>query len=195
MSRMSPGFFVLEKDTTQRLEFQTFPSSLSWSAAATYASETIIGRSEPVRVYSHSEAMSLNLTLAFVGSISSEDDSTPPSVSQVTERLLWLKNLTLPRYQNSIMSPPHTFFLILGNYILTRCLLLNVSVDHPDETFWSVSEGESGSEYTFYPQYAVATLQLQEVNEKPLGFDDYDGGLSIGGALYNPASSIFGALG
>jgi len=49
----------------EKINFQLPPENITESKAASYASESVLGRFEPIRMYTHSEATKINFTISY----------------------------------------------------------------------------------------------------------------------------------
>jgi len=178
MGRFSTAFIVAKDDPTIRVEFQIFPDDLVISKSAEYNSYPVVGRSEPYRVYSHSNPQTYTFTLPFVESISVEDDPFPIVVPIfVGHTVAVLNSFTYPQYLGGLAKAPPLVYFVVGSYIMEQCIVRSVVVTHPRETFWGIDVPiipglpvELGAALS--PYYGLVSLQLEVVNNEAPGFEE-----------------------
>lgn len=163
------AFLLVEEDPSNRLEFQCWPEELSIAKSAEYTSTDIVGRSEPVRVYSVSSPVVYNFTMVFVASVSTQEDAHTSKGLHVAKCLNWLHSMTYPRYESGIAEPPHTLWFIVAGYIHARVVLRSASASHPSLNPWLRSS------FGYLPMYGACSVQLEEVNTYPPGYENIKG--------------------
>lgn len=116
-SVLSPEAFCfllnLNGGSTDRLEFQLMPDTITESKQANYDTIPIIGRSLPYLGYSHSSSRQISLGLQFVA-LEREGKYTP---EWVKDRVRWLESKVYPRYDGNWVYPPSRLLLVIGKAI------------------------------------------------------------------------------
>lgn len=166
----SKAFLLTEEDPSNRLAFQCWPEEISINKGAEYTNVDIVGRSEPVRVYSVSTAVVYNFTMVFVASVSPAEDAHSSKGLHVAKALNWLHSMTYPRYESGIAEPPHVLWFIVSGYIHARVVMKTAGVTHPSTNPWLRS-----SKFGYLPMYGACSVQLEEVNLFPPGYEDIRG--------------------
>jgi len=156
VTTLQTAFLYLEDNTEERLEFQLVPDEIAWNKAAEYASVPILGRSEPIRVYSSSTTKIFNLTLGFMASVDGGDDGVPES--EIDGRVRWCESLVYPEVKGGVYLPTPTVIFVFGTLIDVRCVCTNVApvIKGP----WTTPD------LTSY--HAIISLTLEEVSDRLL---------------------------
>ena len=144
--------------TGRRLEFASLPVDISETTAAMYQPITILGRSEPLRVYGSTGVRTWNLDLMFCAHSSEYND--------VVRKINWCRSLCYPRYRQGICIGPPTVRLCLGFLINVRTICTSITPSW--RTPWSIGlDGRLG-----YPMQAGVALTLEKISDTPPTFED-----------------------
>jgi len=119
--------FTLRKTTTGtlnqiRIPFQFITSIPTWSKGATYSQDTVIGRFEPINIYSHSNPQQIKLELIYhAESLNNGDWSLQKIEEDYTPKL---KSLPYPQYDGRF-SPPTPMLLNIGTHWIDVPVIIN----------------------------------------------------------------------
>jgi len=165
------------------LRFQNTPSELGTSKLANYQPVTILGRANPLWIYSSSGPRSWNLELKFVatGPAVFEDDyvlgdkivegATVKAINksiknQVADKVNWCEALVYPIYRNNISQGTAKINFVFGDMINTTCICTDVQSSYPGP--WYVTSGSNLG----WPIQAVVNLTLTQIGGASLSYDD-----------------------
>lgn len=123
---LESAVIALERDPSQSVSFQMMPDTFRETVSANYSNISIIGRSEPIRVYKNSNGRQIAFTLNFYTSIHEEDEG---SVFFMRQKVKFLQSLTYPeRLESGIVTSPPVVNLTVGELFDSRGLIRSVNV-------------------------------------------------------------------
>lgn len=102
-----------------RLNFQLMPDSISDYKTANWGDINVIGRAEPYRVYANSTPRTFAFSLKFIASTSQGDAGV---IAEVKNKVHFLQSLVYPTENAGIVDHPPVIFLIIGDFISSRCI-------------------------------------------------------------------------
>lgn len=119
---------ILEADPVQRVHFQVFPDPITDTKAVQWADVSVVGRSEPVKIYAGSGPRQFAFLLTFFASVDADDDGTP---EQVKKKVEFCQSLTYPQTTRAgIVAFPPVCILVVGNLISARVVAKQMSVKY-----------------------------------------------------------------
>lgn len=156
---------VLQRDV---LPFQFLPESIQDSKAAVYGDITVIGRSTPIKTYSHTGAETLAFSLKFFANPEQRDASLSPKL--IKERVDFCKSLVYPVYTGFIVKPPPMCIVKIGNYIAFYgvCKSVSTSVTNSPEggTPWDIDPVTG-----ILPHGVQINLTFEDVKPVPMSME------------------------
>jgi len=121
---------VIQQDV---LPFQFMPDTIQDSKAAMYGDIIVLGRSTPIKTYSHSGAETLAFSLKFFANPEQSDKEMTPK--RINERVQFCKSLVYPVYTGFIVKPPPICVVKVGDYInfygVCKAVSTSVTQDYP----------------------------------------------------------------
>lgn len=120
VAEIQSAYIMLEDDLKQKVHFQLMPSSILEMKNVDWTDITVIGRSEPIRVYAGSGARIFSFSLMFVASVDQDDGGTSKGV---VKKVNFLQSLTYPEVKEGITLHPPVVFLVVGHLFNSRCIV------------------------------------------------------------------------
>lgn len=175
-----------------RLPFQFLPDNISESKAAIYGDIITIGRSTPIKTYSHSASKNLNFTLKFFANPEKGDMSMTPKV--IKERVDFCYSLLYPDYSAGfVLKPPPKCLIRIGDQItfagICKTVTSNYNLEGPVP--WDVGIAGSG----VYAHGVQINLGFEQVREIPPSVEEVSEGLSDVKAGNSLVGDKLGSLG
>ena len=174
---------------TSTLYFQSMPGELGTSKAANYTPINILGRANPLQIYSNSGERSWNLELKFF--VTEFDDSGAPQIDidravqdtneradattkyegdqvrvQVADKVNWCEALTYPIYRNNLSQGTAKIQFVFGDMINVNCICTSAQTSYPGP--WSIKS----KSLIGWPMYAVVNLTLTQIGGASISYRD-----------------------
>ena len=150
---------ILNRDgspSNKIIRFQTPPRTIQDAKTANFDSQAILGRSEPLRAYTGSNAREI----AFVLNYYWYDYSGVGGWTSIQKNLNLLKSLVYPNYHRGSFQPaPKVLFSFGRVYRGIPCIVTNVSLEHKDP--WVNPEGKTVLDGDVVPFHTAVSVALQ----------------------------------
>lgn len=110
-----------------RIPFQYIEKIPNWQKSASYSEDNVIGRYEPIPVYSHSNAQSIKVDLMYHAYSENNGDWSLRKIE--SEIIPKLKSLCFPQYDGRF-SPPQPMVLNIGSHFIdVPVVIVDVNVE------------------------------------------------------------------
>lgn len=179
--KRGPGFPV--KDV---IPFQFLPEMVRDSKVAVYNDIAVIGRSSPVKSYSHSGARTINFALQFFAAPEAGLRMIDPVL--IKTRVDALRALVVPDYSGFVVQPPPRCIIHLGLQMAFMGVCKSVSVSYQGGSPWSLAP------QPILAHHATVDLAFEEALNIPLSNTETRLGLPVS-ITGNEFAGAFGQLG
>jgi hypothetical protein len=163
----------------EQLDFNSMPPELGSVKSATVAPVPIIGRANPLFVYSHSDERAWNLELKFFAVEdnfkNSGDDINESVRRQVLDRLNWCESLVYPVYKNGISRGLPTMLFVFGDMLNVKVICTDVSTSVPGPHYIKAKN------LIGYPLFGIANLTLKQIGGRSFSHLDVRHNIHNGG--------------
>ena len=102
------------------------PAEFTESKSAVYQPTNILGRSEPIFSYSHSDPRVFNLTLTFV--VHGDPVNGPRPYEELIKPIRLIRSWVYPDYSGEQPAIPHRLLFVVGKWLSQRVFLQNYSI-------------------------------------------------------------------
>ncbi len=188
--RVGGGSQVLGDGPTAKLPrlltFQSMPGDLGSSKAANYTPINILGRANPIQIYSNSGQRAWNLELKFFvtelpesteARINAAFNAGDPNASiintandavreQVLDKVNWCEALTYPIYVNNLSQGTAQVQFVFGDMINANCVCTDVQSSFPGPWYLKTNS------MVGYPMYAIVNLTLVQIGGASFSYFD-----------------------
>lgn len=119
-------------DVKNNGEFKFILPDYSLSTSANYDSQSILGRSSPVKSYESTgeKSITIKVTLAAGTGVYGSSDGSMDPIDKIERDIRFVRSLLYPDYSKSFVLPPSTVVLILGNNERIRGVVTAVDTDY-----------------------------------------------------------------
>lgn len=131
------------------------PDDISDSNPVSWEDVAILGRSVPVKGYENSGPRTIGFELELFAGVEVSSSSTDP-VAKLQNDVAFIQSLTYPDYSTSLVLPPATTLLSLGNILKLKCVVVTADIT------WKKPYTQDGK-----PMRATISMSLQAVSDIP----------------------------
>lgn len=156
-SSVRQHFWIKDLETGTIMRTHAMPETYSDSKSPTWSNTNIIGRSSPIKGYSHSESRKITFVFNFHSSVEQDDPTTPQDVYEACQFLI---SLAYPDYDGGI-KPPHAVLISLGPLTM-RGVVSNVQATYKGP--WDINTG--------HPYNASVSVTVDEADYIPKSYSE-----------------------